>query len=329
MSVADWKPQKSDLSERLLHLTCALLAAPYGLDKYEIYSAIKGYRDSQAAGDDPQSLDRKFERDKKALREMGVQIESYIPNSAMDNNLETRYRISSEVFVWPKDVELSPRQLSLLNLAAQAWAHASLSEDAGRALSRLRALGIATEESGLIGFVPRIRTHEPAFWPLSEAIDAGKAVEFSYRKAGSKQPETRSVFPWSLQNIDGQWLLMGWDFNREEPRNFLLKRIVSKVVSGTDEYEKPDPAILEQALSDLAQLVEQQVARLRIKPDSEAWLRFGSPSATSDEVQIHYQDLHLLAEELREYGRDVLVISPQELAREVRRGFEQVASDHA
>lgn len=329
MSVADWKPQKSDLSERLLHLTCALLAAPYGLDKYEIYSAIKGYRDSQAAGDDPQSLDRKFERDKKALREMGVQIESYIPNSAMDNNLETRYRISSDAFVWPKDVVLTPRQLSLLNLAAQAWAHASLSEDAGHALSRLRALGIATEDSGLIGFVPRIRTHEPAFWPLSEAVDAGRAVEFEYRKASSAHPEKRSVFPWSLQNIDGQWLLMGWDFDREEPRNFLLKRIVSKVKIGTDEYEKPDPALLKQALTDLEQLVERQVARLRIMRNSEAWIRFGSPNAVSDEVEIHYQDLHLLAEELREYGRDIQVLSPQELAREIRRGFEQVASDHA
>jgi proteasome accessory factor B len=122
---------------------------------------------------------------------------------------------------------------------------------------------------------------------------------------------------------------MGWDFDREEPRNFLLKRIVSKVKIGTDEYEKPDPALLKQALTDLEQLVERQVARLRIKQNSEAWIRFGSPNAVSDEVEIHYQDLHLLAEELREYGRDIQVLSPQELAREIRRGFEQVASDHA
>ena len=174
MSVANWKPQKSDLSERLLHLTCALLSAPYGLDKYEIYNAIKGYRDSLEAGDDSQSIDRKFERDKKSLREMGVLVESYIPASAMENNLETRYRISSDAFLWPKDVVLSPRQLSLLKLAAQAWAHASLSDDASRALNRLRALGISSDDSGLIGLVPRIRTHEPSFFALSEAIDLGK-----------------------------------------------------------------------------------------------------------------------------------------------------------
>ena len=82
-------------------------------------------------------------------------------------------------------------------------------------------------------------------------------------------------------------------------------------------------------MADLEQLVKSQVARLRIRPNSEAWVRFGGTDSSSDEVEIHYQDLHLLAEELREYGRDVQVISPQNLAREVRRGFEQVASDHA
>jgi len=330
MSVANWKPQKSDLSERLLHLTCALLSAPYGLDKYEIYNAIKGYRDSLEAGDDPQSIDRKFERDKKSLRDMGVLIESFIPASAMENNLETRYRISSDAFTWPKDVVLNPRQLSLLKLAAQAWAHASLSEDASRALNRLRALGISSDESGLVGLVPRIRTHEPSFWALSEAIDLGKSVAFSYRKPGHQEADTRAVFPWSLQNIDGQWLLMGWDFIREEPRNFLLKRIVSKIQIDEDEYEKPSPEHLEKALRDLEALVESQVAALRIKPDTEAWIHFnGSSGSGESEVKIHYQDLYLLAEELREYGSDVTVLSPAELVKEVRRGFEQVASDHA
>lgn len=330
MSVANWKPQKSDLSERLLHLTCALLSAPYGLDKSEIYSAIKGYRDSVEAGDDPQSLDRKFERDKKSLREMGVLVESYIPASSMENNLETRYRISSEAFLWPKDVILSARQLNLLKLAAQAWAHASLSDEANRALNRLRALGISSDDSGLIGLVPRIRTHEPSFWSLSEAIDIGKSVSFEYRKPGQSIAERRSVLPWSLQNIDGQWLLIAWDFDREEPRNFLLKRIISKVVFDDDEYEKPAAEHLNKALDELEALVASQVAILRVKPDTEAWIHFQAGSAKGgSEIRLHYQDLYLLAEEIRDFGSDITVVSPVELVKEVRRGFEQVASDHA
>lgn len=329
MSAASWKPQKSDLSERLLHLTCALLVAPYGLDKNEIYSAIKGYRDSVEAGDDPQSLDRKFERDKKSLREMGVQIESYIPDSAMDNNLETRYRISAEPFIWPAGIELTARQLGLLKLAAQAWAQASLSDDANRALNRLRALGISTEDNDLIGLVPKIRTHEPAFWPLTRAIENSNSVEFVYRKPNDQSPQNRTVFPWSLQNIDGQWLLIGWDFDREEPRNFLLKRIVSKVSISDEEYEKPDAQLLTAALHDLAELVKTQVATLKIRRDSEAWFHYNLDASDSKEVTVHYQDLHLLAEDLREYGNDVQVLNPPELLREIKRGFEKVASDHA
>lgn len=328
MSTDSWKPQKSDLAERLLHLTCALLVSPYGLDKYEIYNAIKGYRDSQEAGEDPQSLDRKFERDKKALREMGVQVESFIPDAAMDNNLETRYRISSSAFEWPAEFSFSAKQLNLLKLAAQAWAQASLSDDANLALNRLRALGLESEGSNLIGFVPKIRTHEPSFWPLTKAIEESKSVEFIYRKPGAVQAK-RSVYPWSLQNIDGQWLLVAWDFDREEPRNFLLKRIISKIIILDDEYEKPDSTALEAALRDLEALVSRQKARLKIKPDSEAALRFQVDSSGDGIVEINYQDLFLLAEELREYGTDVAVISPAELATEIRRGFEAVAAAHA
>lgn len=329
MSDAGWKPQKSDLSERLLHLTCALLASPYGLDKEEIFSAIKGYRDSVAAGDDLQSVYRKFERDKKILRDMGVKIESYIPASAMENNVETRYRISSDAFVWPDQVQLTPRQIDLLKLAAQAWAQASLSADANRALNRLRALGIASDESNLIGIVPKLRTHEPSFWALTEAIESGRAVDFWYRKPDTNTADLRSVFPWSLQNISGQWLLIGWDFNREAPRNFLLKRIVSKITAGADEYEKPPVENLENALAELAELVSAQVATLKIKPNSEAWFHFDLDTSGNEMLDLHYQDLHLLAEDLREYGNDVQVIAPSELAAAIKRGYEKVASDHA
>lgn len=330
--MSNWQPSKSDKSERLLHLTCALLAAPYPLTKDEIYSAIKGYRDSIDQGTDRRSVDRMFERDKDDLRQSGIQVATHIPAHEMDNNTETRYFIAEETFIWPKQVELSQRQLKLLELAAQAWAQASLSADANRALNRLRALGLPTDTSGLVGIAPRIRTHEPSFWPLNEAIELGRMVSFSYRKPGSNQAEKRNVVPWSLQNIDGQWLLISYDLDREDARNFLLKRIVSKVVISEEEYERPPQSNIDAVLAELEEHTNRQVARLRVKPDSEAWFHFelDLPGATTDgEFEIRFQDMHLLAEELREYGSDVKVVRPVELANAIRAGFEKVASDHA
>lgn len=331
MSQANWQPTKSDKSERLLHLTCALLVAPFGLSKDEIFSAIKGYRDSLAKGTSRSTVERMFERDKDELRDTGVQIQTFNRPLDGDNNQESRYRIAPDSLTWPTPVSLTGRQLQLLNLAAQVWAQASLSIDANRAINRLRALGVATQDDDIIGVAPRLKTHEPSFWKLNQAIDEGKSVEFSYRKPGENSHEIRKVVPWSLQNIDGQWLLISFDLNRGEQRIFLLKRIVSRVTITDDEYEPVDEDSLRVILDDLTQHTANQIAVLRVKPDSEAWFHFElAGSGLEDGVlKLHYQDLHLLAEELREYGTDVQIIEPSDLALAVRLGFEQVANDHA
>jgi predicted DNA-binding transcriptional regulator YafY len=40
-------------------------------------------------------------------------------------------------------------------------------------------------------------------------------------------------------------------------------------------------------------------------------------------------DLHLLAEELRDFALDIKVIQPKELDEAIKSGFAKVASDHA
>jgi proteasome accessory factor B len=337
MPQASWQPTKSDKSERLLHLTCALLVSPYGLTKDEIFSAVKGYRDSLQKGTSRSSVERMFERDKDELRDTGVQIQTFNPPLDSENNQESRYRIPQDSLTWPKPISLNSRQLQLLNLAAQVWAQASLSTDANRAINRLRALGVAAQDSDIIGIAPRLKTHEPSFWKINQAIEASRSIRFDYRKPGQGKVESRHVVPWSLQNIDGQWLLISFDLDRGEQRIFLLKRIVSRVSITEDEYESADPESLKIILDDLANFTQGQVAELEIEPDSEAWFHFDSITASvtegsdlaSNRFKIHYQDLYLLAEDLREYGTDVRVIEPVELAEAIRSGLMKVVADHA
>lgn len=332
MSSETWQPTKSDKSERLLHLTCALLVSTFGLTKDELFSAVKGYRDSIEKGTSRASVERMFERDKDQLREAGVQVQTFNPPMDSDNNQESRYRIRPDSLTWPEPVSLTGRQLQLLRLASQVWAGASLSAEANRALDRLRALGIAAEENDVIGMAPRLKTHEPSFWKLNQAIEEGRSVEFLYRKPATMQSEPRHVVPWSLQNISGQWLLISFDLDRNAQRIFLLKRITSRVTITDQEYEPADLASLEIILADLAEHTKNQVAVLRVRPDSEASFHFageGGAELNPETIQVHYQDLFLLAEELREYGSDIAVLSPPELAAEIRRGLEKVMADHA
>ena len=333
-----WKPAKTDKSERLFQLTCVLLYSERGLTKRELFHAVDAYRnDLQSAGEDDFALNKKFERDKSDLREMGIQVTSPDPKSDPD---EMRYQIASDTFAWPENIEFDAQQLQLLNLAAQVWAQASLSADANRGLVRLKGLGIEPAANDLVGFAPRLRTHEPSFIPLSQAIEERIEVSFDYRKPDGEL-SNRHVQPWLLRNIDGQWLLMCWDKDQKSARNFLLKRIVSKVVFRTEQINEkenelirfalPDAELVSAAINDLDEHTSQQVATLRVKRDTPAWFHFHLDDQSGDtaDVSISFMDLHLLAEELSEYALDLKVLGPQELTKVIRSRFEAVANAHA
>jgi proteasome accessory factor B len=333
-----WKPAKTDKSERLFQLTCVLLYSERGLTKRELFHSVDAYRiDLANSSEDDFALNKKFERDKTDLRDMGIQVSNPDPKSDPD---EMRYAISADTFLWPENVKFDAQELQLLNLAAQVWAQASLSSEANRGLVRLRGLGIEPAASDMLGFAPRLRTHEPSFLPLSQAIEDLVEVSFDYRKPDGETTK-RQVQPWLLRSLDGQWLVLCWDKDQKAVRNFLLKRIVSKVTvrsvqvnekeSELVRFDAPKPDVVQAAIQELEAHTVSQVAKLKIRRDSQAWFHFnlGDEPGGDAEVSINYMDLHLLAEELSEYAHDISVVSPPELAKAIRIRFEAVANAHA
>lgn len=321
-------PEKIDLSERLFNLTCALLSTRAGLTKQEIFSTVQGYKESFDPDGDSSTLNRMFERDKVTLTESGILWRAFIPKEAMDDNQEFRYLIANEDFVWPKGVKLSAQQVALMNLAAQVWAKASLSSDAQKGLVRIRAMGDSANGSSFIGVAPRIRTHNTSFQPLTSALEQNRSVQFEYRKPGSSKQEIRVVDPWSLQNISGQWLLVAFDHSRNSPRNFLLRRIVSKVIILDQPFQAVSSNDIEKAIEELKELTENQVAKIRVRVGGAAWFRFGL-TGEDDLVKVNFMDLYLLAEELMEYVGEIEVLEPQELRQIIQTKLQKVAEDHA
>lgn len=327
-----YQRDKSDAAERLLNLTLALISTTIGLTKAELFSAIRDYRNDLQDGVNFKTLEKKFERDKNELRASGILIETRTLDSDMGDNQQTRYLISPTGFQWPKGVKLTPKQLQLLQLASTVWRQASLSSEAAKGLDRLRALGSVSPTSDLIGFAPKVKTHDYSFVPLSDAVAERHQVSFEYRKAGQPKAETRNLQPWRITHIEGQWIVQGWDTDADDYRNFLLKRIVSDIKTSAETFDAPtDEQVLElQRLLD--EHIASNVAKLRIKRDSMAWFHFDLPSAGTSEDQdfeLQYMDVWLLADELRDYAGDITVIEPKELDEAIRHGFEKVAADHA
>lgn len=325
------KVDRGDSAERLLNITLALLSSKNGLTKAELFEGVRDYKIALESGTSLAALDKKFDRDKSDLRDSGIKVETFILPSDGEDNQQSRYTINSSEFSWPKGVSLTPKQLQLLNLAASVWRQASLSSDATAGLDRLRALGSSSESADLLGFAPRIATHEPSFFPLSNAIEERATVSFSYRKPGQDKLEKRNVNPWLLHHKAGQWLLVCWDNDAKGVRNFMLKRIIGSVSQTGKTFDPISNTQLIDAEKDLDQHIAKQVATLLIKRDSMAWFHFEvtTPGQSEEaEVSFHYMDLWLLAEELRDFAGDFRVVSPVELDQAVRAGFERVAAEH-
>jgi proteasome accessory factor B len=322
--------------ERLFNLTCTLLYATEGLTKKQILQTVRGYDDEYKEGGDNSSLERKFERDKDSLRDIGIRIETVIPKHEDENNQVTTYRIRRESFSWPKGLKLTSKQMSLLNLAAEAWAGGSLSTEASRGITKLRALGVVGQSSDIIGISPKIHTFEPSFKDIEFAIAEAQVIQFEYRIPKTGEVQTRTLQPWLIRQIEGQWLVLGFDEMREAPRNFMLRRIASKVrtvPNGKEvrSFEAPDQTQIDKAVADLNEHAQNQQASLIVKPGSEAWFRYELDLVENNKagvLTLKYFDIYVLAEQLREYADQIEVVQPKELADLVKDGFRKVADLH-
>lgn len=316
--------------ERLFSLVLALIATPSGLTKDEILSTVQGYRAEWAASSDHATLERKFERDKNGLRELGVPVETVEDVVDPQNNQILRYRIPRAAYDLPSDVTFSPKEIAMLNLAAMAWQEGSLSAESRRALLKLASLGVAAEEP-LIGYAPRIRARDRAFEPLSAAVMDRAVVRFSYLKPGASEAEQRLAQPLALVQHRGRWHVYAMDLDREATRTFLMSRIVGKVerapVKGQD-YGSGHHA---QALAELDELWLSNHATLKVEPGSDAALRLGRQAATvqGDVIDLHYTDTAVLADELAGFGPEVEVLGPPRLRDAVQQRLRIVAEMHS
>ena len=310
---------KQSPAQRLFTLTCCLLAAPrLGLSKQEIYESVQAYVDSSA-----DAREKMFERDKTSLREMGValdviEVEGYEEQSAH------RYLIAKGAFDWPKDLKLRQEHFQLLELAARAWNNRVMAPQAQAGLTRLKTLGLVPTSRELTVFTPRLIARHQSFDPLTIAISDGQRVRLSYRKADG-EPTARELDPQRLRFNEGQWVLLA--FEKGELKNFLLRRIVSEVKILGEAARVAETQEIEEAERDLKDFIESQKAELLLRPESEAWWHFGAPE--DNRVTIHFMDQALLAEDLMEFGGDLEVVAPAELAERMRKGLERVALDHA
>jgi proteasome accessory factor B len=115
-------------------------------------------------------------------------------------------------------------------------------------------------------------------------------------------------------------------------KTFLLRRIVSPVKPTGKTFEAPTGNQTEIALSELEDVWNSHVAIVEVVPATEAESRLskrrGTTVAITGELEVHYSDVNIFADELAGYGAEVLVVSPPELRAGVIARLERTAADH-
>ena len=205
--------------ERLINLMILLLESSRPVSSAEIRETVPGYGQEKV-----DAFKRMFERDKQALREMGVPIESE-PIDAFEE--EPGYRIPKDKYYLP-ELELADDEIAAL------WVAAGLLkiEDPGSAWIALMKLGGdphiqgGEDASQLKLFSVDLGLDIRGLATAFEAISERKTVTFRYRSSNEKESRRgRTVDPYGIVHRKGSWYLVGRDHDRDDQRSFRFDRM--------------------------------------------------------------------------------------------------------
>ena len=307
-------------NERLINLTIALLATKRYLTKNEIFRNIEGYEGNAEA------KERMFERDKDDLRKLGIQIEVGGLDPLFDD--EAGYRIRPESYALSLR-DLTPTQVTLLSLAAQAWQDAAFTDLSEQALRKFTSIGIDSDSSQLPVMAPKLIGADENLRTVLDALTSLTTIEFEYLNVQGA-PQKRQLAVYGVQARKSHWYLIGLDIEKAAIRNFRLDRISGEVrtIGKAQSYEIPQNF----EITELEPSVATPIAALQVRPGSGYQLRrLASTIETSDEwdlLEIPIFDFDFLLSLVLWHCDDVIVSSPPELRNSVIASLQQVVKSH-
>ncbi len=326
-----------DKTERLLDLVALLLDAREPISFAELRDLFpEEYGGARA------NAERKLERDKAELLELGVPVE-YVEPQRLDERELGGYRIDRSAFFLP-DPKLLPEEAAALYAAGASALDTREFPFAQDLRHALRKISLASATSSATAAARRlliVRPGDPAragkLRELGEAVARRKRVHIVYRSPpgvdGRPGERTeRDVDPWGLAFRGGAWRLVGWCHLRRDQRVFVVDRIESLQVSAQKpqaaDYEIPegfDAGAAAGRSSRPWQWAHHPPERvtLRFAPGSEALAEriFDSPDGV---VEVTYLDG--LLPQVLSLGDRVWIAAPRTARDKAVQALEKIAA---
>jgi proteasome accessory factor B len=211
----------ADRVERLTNLLALLLEAKIPMSLVDIAHALENQYP-----DDLNARRAAFERDKAALRDIGVPIETEV-HSGDSLAGQTRYRIDRARYELD-DLSLADDEMRALQVAV-----ATVRTDSGVGRDAILKLGgaLSPDDRPSISAVLPSRSELPI---VRSAVASQRSISFGYRG------ERRTVDPWGVLLRGGFWYVVGNDHLRRAKRTFRIDRFEGEIELGEPRsFERP------------------------------------------------------------------------------------------
>lgn len=191
-------------------------------------------RDAYAQGN-AEAAQRMFERDKDALRDLGIPILTTSKDDWSDEH--NSYFIPKDRY-YLTEIDFTPEEISALLVASLT---AGEGDDAERGLRKLlfgadTAL-LSGRDDPLLAAGPDLS--DARLSAIADAIRDRRSLRFAYR-TGSGEESERRVDPYSLVWRSGHYYLVGSDLDRRDIRCFRVSRMASGPEKVGDASVPPD-----------------------------------------------------------------------------------------
>ncbi|MBA3489377.1 MAG: WYL domain-containing protein [Longispora sp.] len=315
-------------TERLVNLVICLLSTRRFLTAAQIAETVPGYEHDPSDSKDHEAFQRKFERDKAELRELGVPLET---GTSSIFDAEAGYRIAPRDYALP-EVHLEPDEAAAVGIAAKLWRDAGLAAAASSGLVKLRAAGIDVDPHATLGGYPTMSVG-PAFEPVTTAVRERRVITFDYRTPTGDHPSRRHLQPWGAVCWRGRWYVVGHDLDRDATRSFRLSRITGGVRLTGEPGAFTPPAGVD-LIGHVARLATNPVggegrATVRLASGRADGIRRRALRIEGDVATLTYSDPEWLAEFLVGCGPDVVVLDPPEVRDAVIRRLTTLTEIHS
>lgn len=212
----------ADRVERLTNLLAVLLETKVPLSLTDIGLSMAGQYP-----DDERARRQAFERDKQALREIGVPIDMEV-RSGDEFAGQSLYRIDRAAYELA-DLNLDPDEMRALQVAV-----ATVRTDSQVGVDAILKLGGVAGDSDRPS-VSAVLPDRPELPVIRAAVATRTVLSFEYRG------EQRSVEPWGVLLRGGFWYLVGHDRLRDAKRTFRVDRIETELDAGeSGAFERPE-----------------------------------------------------------------------------------------